>query len=114
MTKRELIEEITGRNPTAKPAFLAEFDDGDLAEYLQHLQWLDQPRGTRLTEDAGESGAGGDVGSAPQEPAASKGRHAQRPGRGLAQQPQPVGVAASAEKNASPFAPDSSQEDAGA
>ena len=46
MTKRQLIEEITHRNPTAKPAFLAAFGDEDLAEYLQHLRWVDQPPNT--------------------------------------------------------------------
>jgi len=43
MTKRQLIDEITHLNPTARPVFLADFDDTDLAEYLQHLRWLLRP-----------------------------------------------------------------------
>ncbi len=44
MTKRQLIEEITHLNPTARPAFLAGFGDDDLAEYLQHLRWVSRPQ----------------------------------------------------------------------
>ena len=40
MTKRELIDQIAVLNPTAQPAFLADFGDDDLAEYLRHLQWV--------------------------------------------------------------------------
>ena len=40
MTKRELIDQITVLNPSARPAFLADFADEDLAEYLQHLRWV--------------------------------------------------------------------------
>jgi len=43
MTKRELIDEITELNPTAMPAFLARFEDSQLAEYLDHLKWLGPP-----------------------------------------------------------------------
>ena len=43
MTKRELIDEIIHRNPTAGPGFLAKFEDSELAEYLQHLQWVTKP-----------------------------------------------------------------------
>ena len=43
MTKRELIDRITALNPTAGPEFLARFKDADLAQYLQHLQWLQPP-----------------------------------------------------------------------
>jgi len=43
MTKRQLIDEITHLNPTARPVFLADFDDTDLIEYLQHLRWLLRP-----------------------------------------------------------------------
>ena len=46
MTKRQLIEEITHRNPTAKPAFLAEFGNEDLREYLEHLRWVEPPSTT--------------------------------------------------------------------
>ena len=53
MTKRELIDQITVLNPSARPAFLADFGDEDLAEYLQHLQWV-VPKGgpTRAYEPA--------------------------------------------------------------
>ena len=43
MTKRELIDRITALNPTAGPEFLARFENADLAQYLQHLQWLKPP-----------------------------------------------------------------------
>ena len=43
MTKRELIDRITDLNPTAQPAFLAGFEDADLAEYLEHLEWVSPP-----------------------------------------------------------------------
>ena len=49
MTKRQLIDEILTINGTAKPRFLAQFDDGQLNEYLTHLQVLETPR---LTGDA--------------------------------------------------------------
>ena len=57
MTKRQLIEEITHLNPTAKPAFLAAFGDEDLAEYLQHLRWVDQPPNTWGTPQRARSPA---------------------------------------------------------
>lgn len=52
MTKRQLIDEIVHLNPTAGAAFLAEFEDSDLAEYLQHLHWVASPpaQPTRLAE----------------------------------------------------------------
>jgi len=37
MSKRELIDCITRINPTAKPEFLAQFDEQELADYLDHL-----------------------------------------------------------------------------
>ena len=37
MTKRQLIDEITMRNPTAKTDFLARFEEADLGAYLDHL-----------------------------------------------------------------------------
>jgi len=45
MTKRDLIDRIIHLNPTAEPAFLARFDDADLAEYLEHLRWVVPPSG---------------------------------------------------------------------
>ncbi|MCD6365681.1 MAG: hypothetical protein J7M14_07375 [Planctomycetes bacterium] len=44
MTKRQLIDEIVVINRSAKPAFLAEFADDDLQDYLDHLQVIRQPR----------------------------------------------------------------------
>lgn len=49
MTKRQIIDEILTINPTAKPAFLARFEDAELGAYLSHLQVLARPR---LTGDA--------------------------------------------------------------
>ena len=43
MTKRELIDEITHLNPSAPPAFLAEFESEDLAQYLQRLRYVLTP-----------------------------------------------------------------------
>ena len=43
MTKRQLVDEIIQRNATASAAFLAGFSEKDLAEYLEHLNWLSQP-----------------------------------------------------------------------
>ncbi|MCJ7544377.1 MAG: hypothetical protein MUP47_07410 [Phycisphaerae bacterium] len=43
MTKRELIDHILNENQTAEPAFLAQFSDEQLREYLTHLEWLKQP-----------------------------------------------------------------------
>jgi hypothetical protein len=37
MTKREIIDEIIARNPSASPTFLAAFSEGELADYLRHL-----------------------------------------------------------------------------
>jgi len=52
MTKRQLIDEIVHLNPSAGAAFLAEFEDSDLAEYLEHLHWVASPpaQPTRLAE----------------------------------------------------------------
>lgn len=44
MTKRQMIDEILTMNRSAEPGFLARFDDGDLSEYLQHLQLARTPR----------------------------------------------------------------------
>jgi membrane protein involved in colicin uptake len=38
MTKRQLIEEISKLNTTAQPHFLAQFDEPDLKQYLEHLE----------------------------------------------------------------------------
>lgn len=44
MTKRQLIDEIVVINQSAKPAFLAEFADDDLQDYLDHLKVIRRPR----------------------------------------------------------------------
>ncbi len=38
MSKRQLIEQIQALNNTATEQFLSQFDDGDLQQYLKHLQ----------------------------------------------------------------------------
>ena len=38
MTKRQLIEDIRLHNPTAQPQFLAQFEESDLQQYLEHLE----------------------------------------------------------------------------
>lgn len=38
MTKRQLIDEILSLNHSAHASFLAKFADGELSEYLDHLQ----------------------------------------------------------------------------
>ena len=38
MTKRQVIDEIVLLNRSALPGFLAQFEDGDLNEYLQRLR----------------------------------------------------------------------------
>ena len=45
MTKRQLIDQILSLNQTAEPAFLAQFQDRDLDEYLAHLTVAKMPRG---------------------------------------------------------------------
>jgi hypothetical protein len=37
MTKREIIDEIMARNPSASATFLAAFPEKELADYLRHL-----------------------------------------------------------------------------
>jgi len=50
MTKRQLIDEILEINHGAEAAFLAQFEDMELTEYLQHLVDTQEPR---LCETAG-------------------------------------------------------------
>ena len=38
MTKRQLIDEIRRINTSAQVEFLAQFDDADLRQYLEHLE----------------------------------------------------------------------------
>ena len=43
MTKRQLIDQIIAVNRSARPGFLARFDDEDLRDYLDHLMTARQP-----------------------------------------------------------------------
>lgn len=44
MHKRQLIDDIRKYNPTAKPRFLAQFNEAALRSYLKHLEEvLDKP-----------------------------------------------------------------------
>ena len=108
MTKRELIEEITGLNPTAKPAFLAEFGESDLAEYLQHLCWARQRRRQRQADRTLGTTAVASRGEALAERSPSDGT---RPPAQAAEPPEPVGVAAEEAPSTLPFAEDSSREE---
>jgi hypothetical protein len=38
MSKRQLIDDIRTLNPTAHPQFLAQFEEIELQEYLEHLR----------------------------------------------------------------------------
>lgn len=38
MNKRQLIDDIRRYNATAQPQFLAQFDEGALRQYLDHLE----------------------------------------------------------------------------
>ncbi len=44
MTKRQTIDQILNMNRSAKPEFLAQFDQEDLDEYLRHLHIARSPR----------------------------------------------------------------------
>ena len=44
MTKRQLIDEIVTINHSARPGFLARFEDVELDEYLRHLIRAQCPR----------------------------------------------------------------------
>ncbi len=48
MIKRQLIDEIRRYNTTAQPAFLEQFDDADLQQYLDNLKAA-QTRRQRIT-----------------------------------------------------------------
>jgi len=49
MNKRQLIDEIVSLNNTARPAFLATFEEDQLNDYLRQLNRIRQPR---LTGDS--------------------------------------------------------------
>ncbi len=38
MIKRQLIDDIRQHNPTAQVQFLAQFEEADLKQYLEHLE----------------------------------------------------------------------------
>jgi hypothetical protein len=38
MSKRQLIDDIRQLNPTAQPQFLAQFEEDELQQYLDHLK----------------------------------------------------------------------------
>ncbi len=44
MTKRQTIDQILAINTSARPEFLAQFDQEDLNEYLRHLHIARSPR----------------------------------------------------------------------
>lgn len=41
MSKRDMIDRIRRLNPSARPEFLAEFEESDLLEYLRQLSELE-------------------------------------------------------------------------
>ena len=51
MTKSDTIAAITKLNPTANPAFLAEFSAEDLVDYLQRLSCEPPPRNRSRAAD---------------------------------------------------------------
>lgn len=44
MTREQVVDEIISVNPSATAEFLAQFDDGLLNKYLEHLHFTAQPR----------------------------------------------------------------------
>lgn len=44
MTKREMIDQIQRLNASAKPEFLADFEEEDLLAYLHQLKELERDR----------------------------------------------------------------------
>jgi len=52
MTKRQTIDEIMSRNPSARPDFLAPFSAEELHDYLRQLRSLE---GVPHREEAGEA-----------------------------------------------------------
>jgi hypothetical protein len=44
MEKRQLIDDIRRYNTTAQPQFLAQFDEGALKQYLDHLEGAHRKR----------------------------------------------------------------------
>lgn len=112
MTKRELIEEITHLNRTAKPSFLADFQDADLAEYLQHLRWVDQPQSKWQAVGNDSNRAATPADPQPEETDAETDSDSEQV---VAETEEPVEVvavaAAPADSTPAPFAQDSSEED---
>lgn len=44
LSREQIVDEIISVNPTATSEFLAQFDDGLLSKYLDHLRFTAQPR----------------------------------------------------------------------
>ncbi|MFK7758815.1 MAG: hypothetical protein AB8C13_02580 [Phycisphaerales bacterium] len=44
LTREQTVDEIISVNPSATAEFLAQFDDGLLTKYLDHLRFTQQPR----------------------------------------------------------------------
>ncbi len=44
LTREQVVDEILTVNPSASADFLAQFDDGLLTKYLEHLRFTEQPR----------------------------------------------------------------------
>ena len=44
LSREQLVDEIISINPSATAKFLAQFDDGLLGKYLDHLRFTQQPR----------------------------------------------------------------------
>jgi hypothetical protein len=84
MTKRQLIDEILAVNRSAEPAFLAQFGDQQLEEYLQHLRTALSPRPLEARQCPGR----------PAEPAVGAAR--------AAVMPEPAAVAPTATLQAEP------------
>jgi hypothetical protein len=41
MSKREMVDRIMARNPSARPEFLADFSEEELGAYLRQLESVD-------------------------------------------------------------------------
>jgi hypothetical protein len=51
MSKRDLIDQIRRLNPTAKPEFLAEFEEQALLAYLRQLSDLDREQSQHVERE---------------------------------------------------------------
>ncbi|MBI4578532.1 MAG: hypothetical protein HY718_02450 [Planctomycetes bacterium] len=55
MSKRETIDRIRQFNPTARPEFLAAFEEAELLAYLHQLQEVDREQQERPTRSPREA-----------------------------------------------------------